>query len=181
VELKTVKIALALAGYAASIYLANWLVSRYGLVPAGFGPLVLTVPAGTYAAGLALALRVLLQDFGGRRLVIIGISLGIVLSAVFAKPSIAVASAAGFACGELLDWKVYSRLKGRDWSLAVFTAGLFGSLVDTLIFLSIAGFPLTARTVGGQVLTKAVFVSGAFIGTRHAVCALIRRRRVATA
>jgi hypothetical protein len=43
-----------LAAYIATIPAANWAVTRFGVVPVGFG---LLAPAGVYAVGIALVLR----------------------------------------------------------------------------------------------------------------------------
>lgn len=52
-----------IVAYLASIVLANWLTSRYGLVSMGFG---LMATAGTFAAGLAFVARDAVQDAAGR-------------------------------------------------------------------------------------------------------------------
>jgi hypothetical protein len=49
---------------------------------------------------------------------------------------------------------VYTPLRARGWSRAVAASALVGAFVDTYAFLSIAGFPLTTQTVGGQLLVK---------------------------
>lgn len=49
--------------FLATIVIANWLTTEYGFVAVGFG---LTATAGTYAAGLALGFRDVLQDHAGR-------------------------------------------------------------------------------------------------------------------
>jgi uncharacterized PurR-regulated membrane protein YhhQ (DUF165 family) len=172
VELRTLRIALALAGYAASIYLANWLVSHYGLVPAGFG---LLVPAGTYAAGLALALRDVVQDVGGFKAVFVGLLLGVLLSLVGASGRIALASVCAFLLGELFDLAVYTPLRKRSWSGAVGASNVVGAIVDTFVFMSIAGFPITGQVVGGQLLVKIVYVTGGFLIIGTVVRALLPR------
>ena len=144
-------IALALLG---SVVLANLLTTYYSLVPAGFG---LLVTAGTYAAGLSLGLRDALQQNGGMRWVLGSIAGGIVLSFAFGNGRIALASAVAFGLGELVDLAIYTPLRRRDWRAAVAASNAVGALADTLLFLTIAGFPLTEQAVGGQLLVKAVF------------------------
>lgn len=144
----------------ASIALANWLTSHFGQVPAGFG---LLVTAGTYSAGLALAFRDLLHEAGGIRWVIPTIAAGCVVSFVLGDGRIAVASATAFLVAELVDLAVYAPLRRRQWHTAVFASNAIGAVVDSLLFLTIAGFPLTAELVGGQVLVKAVWVTGVFL------------------
>jgi hypothetical protein len=58
---------IALTAYIAAIVAANWLTTRYGIVPTGFG---YATTAGTYAAGAALLLRDVVQDTCGWRWVI---------------------------------------------------------------------------------------------------------------
>jgi hypothetical protein len=134
-----------------SVLLANLLTTYYGLVPAGFG---LMVTAGTYAAGLSLGLRDALQTTGGIRWVIGAIAGGIVLSALLGDGRIALASAVAFGVAEFVDLAVYTPLRRRNWRVAVAASNAVGALVDTLLFLTIAGFPITAELVGGQLLVK---------------------------
>jgi uncharacterized PurR-regulated membrane protein YhhQ (DUF165 family) len=137
--------------YVAAIVAANWLTNRYGLVPIGFG---LLVTAGTFAAGLCLLVRNLGQDVLGR-LVILGLMVvGVALSYWLASAQLAEASAAAFALSELTDMTVYTALRKRGMSRALVAAALLGGLVDTLVFLHIAGFPVTADSVTGQMLVK---------------------------
>lgn len=169
--------AAAAAALIATIAAANWLTTRFGLIPAGFG---LLVPAGTYTAGLALALRDVLHEAGGVRWVLATIGAGCLLSLALADGRIALASATAFTLAELLDLAVYAPLRRRRWRTAVVASNAVGALVDTLVFLTVAGFPLTVGTVGGQVLVKAVWITAGFL----ALAELVRyatARRVVTA
>lgn len=159
---------LALTGYAAAIVAANWLTAHHGLIPVGFG---LTATAGTYAAGAALMLRNTVQDALGRVFVLAAILAGAGLSAL-TSPALALASGVAFGVSELADTAVYTPLRRRGWARAVLPASLLGALLDTLIFLSLAGFPVTPRGVLGQLVGKtwAVWLP-------VAVIVLARRRR----
>lgn len=160
----------------ATIAAANWLVSTFGLIGAGFG---LLVPAGTYAAGLALGLRDALHDAGGIRWVLGTIAAGIALSALLGDGRIALASAVAFGVAELLDLAVYTPLRDRQWHTAVAASNAVGAIADTVLFLTIAGFGLTWAAVGGQLLVKAVWTTAAFL----LVAVVVRRftaRRVVT-
>jgi hypothetical protein len=128
--------AVATAALVASIALANWLTGHYGLVPAGFG---LLVTAGTYSAGLALALRDLLHESGGIRWVLGTIAAGCVLSLLLADGRIALASAAAFGLAELLDLAVYAPLRRRHWHTAVAASNAVGAVVVwvTALFLAV--------------------------------------------
>lgn len=140
----------ALAAYAAAIVAANWLTAHHGLVPVGFG---LTATAGTYSAGAALMLRNLVQDALGRRFVVLAIAAGAALSAL-TSPALALASGVAFGISELADTAVYTPLRRSGWTRAVLPASLLGALLDSLLFLSIAGFPVTTRGVAGQLVGK---------------------------
>lgn len=142
---------LAVTAYAAAIVAANYLTNHYGLVPVGFG---LTATAGIYCAGAALMLRNLVQDQLGRVAVVAAIVAGAGLSAL-TSPALALASGAAFGVSELVDTAVYTPLRRRGWARAVLIASAVGALIDTLLFLDLAGFPVTARGVAGQLLGKA--------------------------
>jgi hypothetical protein len=121
--------------YIAAIVLANWLITIFGLVP--IGPLL--VPAGSFAAGLTFGLRDLLQRDKGRWWAIVAIVIGAALSAIL-SPQLAVASGVAFLLSELLDLAVYTRLLERGWVPAVVLSNLAGGMLDTWVFLVLAGF-----------------------------------------
>jgi len=138
-------------GYVASVVAANVLTEHLGLVPIGFG---LLVTAGTFAAGATILIRNIGQDALGRPLILLLMAVGVALSWWLASPQLAVASAAAFTLSELTDMAVYTRLRQRGRGVALPAAALAGAVVDTLLFLHLAGFPVTTETVGGQVLVK---------------------------
>jgi uncharacterized PurR-regulated membrane protein YhhQ (DUF165 family) len=146
--------------YVGSIVLANYLTDRFEMIPAGFE---LLVPAGTYSAGLALGLRDVLQDKTSVRWVLAAIAAGTIVS-WWVSPTLAVASATAFLVSELVDLSVYTPLRNRGRHLtAIALSNTVGAAVDTVIFLSLAGFGLTWASVGGQLLVKAVFVTAPFL------------------
>jgi len=155
--------------YTASVVAANVITAHLGLVPIGFG---LSVTAGTFAAGFTLLARNLGQDVIGRPRIIALMLLGIGISWWLATPALAVASAAAFAISETTDMAIYTPLRKHGWSVAALCAAAVSGIVDTVVFLRVAGFPLTWGTVTGQVLVKfgvsAVAVVGAGV-IRHAV------------
>ena len=162
-----------LAAYIATVFVANWLTGSFGLVVVGFG---LLVTAGTYSAGFALGLRDALHEVGGIRWVLAGIAVGAALSAVV-SPSLALASGAAFLLAELLDLAVYTPLRRRGHRRAVIASNLVGGIADTLVFLALAGFPIVAETVGGQVLVKAMWCTGAYLLIREVVRRALPRQR----
>lgn len=158
----------ASAALLAAIALANLVTTHYGQVSAGFG---LLVTAGTYFAGLALAFRDVLHEEGGIGWVLGTIAAGCALSFALGDGRIALASAVAFLLAELLDLAVYAPLRRRHWRTAVAASNAVGAVVDTFVFLTIAGFGLTWSGVGGQILVKAVWVTAGFL----LVAELIRR------
>lgn len=144
------------AGLLASVIAANYVTTRYGFIPVGFG---LHATAGTIFAGLALALRDAIQDLLGKIATLAVILAAAVLSYFVASPAIAVASVAAFAIAELLDFAVYtplrakSRLGGWRWTWAVLASGVAGAVVDTVVFIGLA---FGAAAIGGVLFGQLV-------------------------
>lgn len=162
--------------YVATVAVANVLTSTFGLIPVGFG---LMAAAGTFAAGLALGLRDVLHETGGVRAVLVAIAAGTALSLALGDFRIALASATAFLLAELLDLAVYAPLRGRRWRTAVLASNTVGAVVDTLVFLTLAGLLVTPTTVGGQLLVKVVWVTGTFLLVAEGVRRLaVPRERV---
>lgn len=162
---------LAVAGFIATILAANYVTTEYGMVPVGFG---LVATAGTYFAGLAFVLRDLVQDLIGKGAVVLAIAAGAAFSYLVCAPfvpwftegelpwwRIATASAVAFLLSEAADFAVYTPLRERGYIRAAVASNLVGSVVDTLIFLTIAGFSLR-QAFAGQIVGK-VLVTGAVI------------------
>lgn len=154
----------------ASVVLANLMTAHLGMVAVGFG---LIASAGTWAAGLCLVLRDALDRAGGLRWVLPTIAAGVVLSAWLAGPALALASAAAFLLSELADLGVFRALRRRTLVGAIAGSNAVGAVVDTLVFLPLAGFGLSAAAVGGQVLVKAGYLTVAAL----LVLALVRGMR----
>lgn len=148
---------LAIAAYAATIPLANWMIGNVGtcvpngpcLIPVGFG---LMAPSGVLIVGLALALRDVVQEMAGVKGALIAIAIGGVLSWLFASPYLVVASVAAFLLSELADLLVYTPLRKNRLYLAVLLSGLVGAIVDSAAFLLIAFRSLDF--IAGQVVGK---------------------------
>ena len=167
----TYRLALA-ATFLGCIVAANVVTTHYGLVPIGFG---LATTAGTFFAGLTFALRDELQEAGGRKWVAALILAGAILSYLVSAPFIAVASGVAFLLSELADWSVYSPLRSKGYVGAALASNVVGAIVDTFLFLAIAGFPITTGTVTGQVVVKVLitvpFVVAVWAGRRRLVAA----------
>lgn len=143
--------AAAIFAYLASIVAANWLTAHYGFTPVGFG---LMATAGTYAAGLAFVARDAVQDTVGRIGVLGVLVVGAAASWWLASPVLAVASAVAFGFSELVDMAIYTPLRKRGYVRAAFASNVVGSVVDTLVFLGLAGFGFAAAVVAGQLVGK---------------------------
>lgn len=122
------------AFYIATIFLANWSIATFGLVPVGFG---LLAPAGVYFAGLAFTFRDLAHDAIGRRGILLAIALGAAVS-VLVSPQFALASAVAFGLSELADFAVYTPLRERGWLRAVTLSNMVGLVIDSALFLWLA-------------------------------------------
>lgn len=142
----------SVVAYLGAVVAANWLTAHYGFVPVGFG---LLATAGTYAAGLAFVARDAVQDTVGRLGVLAALVAGAALSWWLATPALALASAAAFGFSELVDMAVYTPLRRRGYVRAALASNLVGSVVDTFVFLSLAGFGLAPLVVAGQLVGKA--------------------------
>lgn len=153
------------------ILAANFVTSRYGVIPVGFG---LMATAGTYFAGVTFILRDAVQDAAGKRWAFAVIAAGAVLSFVLADPFIALASATAFLASEVADLLVYTPLRKRGYIRAALASNTVGAFVDTIIFLTIAGFPLQ-NALAGQMVGKLLLTALAVIAL--ACFRLLRRVR----
>lgn len=140
------------AVYAGLIALANIMISTLPLVTA-FG---LSAPAGTLAAGLVFVARDSVHRYGGLPWALVAVVAGACASVWMASPQLALASGAAFIVAELADTAVYSRLSdhGRATISAVAVSGVVGSIIDTAMFLPLAGFTVTAGLIAGQLIIK---------------------------
>lgn len=147
---------LAFAAYIACVVAANWLTHRYHVVPVGFG---LDAAAGTFTAGLALAARDFLQDAAGKKAVLVAIPIGAAVSVPTSSLRLGVASGAAFLLAEMLDMYVYSRERKKGWARAILTSNAFGAVLDTFVFLLLAGIPVGFTVVTGQLVVKYAYAT----------------------
>lgn len=73
-----------------------------------------------------------------RRVVYAGFAIAVVLSIWLATPRIAIASGSAFLIAQLLDVQVFDRLREKTWWVAPLAGSIIGSIVDTVLFFSIA-------------------------------------------
>jgi uncharacterized PurR-regulated membrane protein YhhQ (DUF165 family) len=134
------------AAFVSLVTASNWLTAEYGLI----GGLA---TAGTFTAGLVLAARDAARETAGISASLACVTAGVAISAVMAGPQLALASGVAFALSELVDTAVYEPLRRRSRTRALTWSNLAGSVVDSLLFLVLAGFPLWPA-VAGQVAVK---------------------------
>lgn len=117
---------------------SNWLV-QFPFDHFGLGE-ILTWGAFSYPVAF------LVNDLCNRRLgpgaarkvVIVGFALAVILSAWLATPRIAVASGSAFLTAQLLDISIFSSLRRQNWWKAPLLSTIAGSILDTIIFFSLA-------------------------------------------
>ena len=143
---------LAGGAFIALVVASNWLTARFGLV----GGLV---AAGTFTAGLVLAARDAVRETAGIWASLACIAAGVAASAFMAGPALALASGAAFALSELADTAIYEPLRKRSKLRALAWSNLVGAVVDSVLFLTLAGFPLWPA-LGGQIAVKWVMSVG---------------------
>lgn len=167
--------AIAALIFLASIVAANGLTSRYGMVPVGFG---LTATAGTYAAGCAFVARDYVHELTARpRLWCAAVvALGAVLAYVLSSPQLAVASGVAFAVSESIDLIVFDRLRRAGFLVSSTSSNVAGAIVDTLVFVPLAGFALTWSSASGQVVGK-LAVTGVVLIAWLLILGVLRKRR----
>lgn len=147
---------------------SNWLTAEYGLV-AGW------VTAGTFTAGLVLAARDAVRETAGVWAALGCVAAGAGLSVVMSSPALALASGIAFALSEIADTTVHEPLRSRGRMRALAWSNLVGSVVDSLLFLAIAGFPIWPA-VAGQVAVKWAMCVGLPLLAYGGVRAVLRHR-----
>ena len=73
-----------------------------------------------------------------RKVVYAGFAIAVVLSVWLATPRIAIASGSAFLTAQLIDVVVFDRLRERTWWHAPFVSSVIGSVIDTILFFSLA-------------------------------------------
>lgn len=148
---------LAIAAYAATIPLANWMIGNVGecipggpcLIHVGFG---LMAPSGVLMIGAALVLRDAVHSLLGWKWAIAAVLAGAALSSQFSPPALVVASASAFLLSELADFAVYAPLRRKRLVAAVAASGIVGAAIDSAVFLWMAFGSI--EFLAGQVVGK---------------------------
>ncbi|WP_334128325.1 queuosine precursor transporter [Sneathiella sp.] len=96
-----------------------------------------------------------------RHVVVVGFVAAVVISLLIANPRIALASGSAFLFAQLLDVTIFDRLRRLSWWKAPVISSVVASLVDTIIFFSLAfagtGLPWHTWALGDYA-TKLVMV-----------------------
>lgn len=152
--------AVAFTVYVAAIVASNYLITHVGipagpgthLSPVGFG---LYAPSGVWAAAVSFPARDITQRLGGRWLGVAAILIGAAVSWKVSDPGIAVASGLTYLCSESADMAVYTPLQRRWFVPAVVASGCVAAVVDSFVFLHLAGI-YSGAALAGLVLGKAL-------------------------
>ena len=150
---------LAFLLYAGAIVLSNFFIAHVG-IPAGPGVHLtyvwwgLLAPSGVWWAGLSFPARDVVQRLGGRWLGIAAILAGAGLSILTSNPHVALASGATYLCSESLDFAVYTPLQRRYLGRAVLLSACAAAVLDSILFLHLAGLPSGGSAVAGLILGK---------------------------
>jgi uncharacterized PurR-regulated membrane protein YhhQ (DUF165 family) len=143
--------------FIATVWAANWAISKWGAVPVGFG---FEAPAGVYLAGLAFTLRDVVHRTLGRGVVIGAILVGCALAYLVegnaelgGAVTLATASAIAFLVSEFADLVVYEPIRKQGWLPAVVASNAVSIVVDSALFLWLAFGSLAY--FWGQVIGKA--------------------------
>ena len=75
---------------------------------------------------------------GARLVVVCGFAVAVILSIWLATPRIAIASGTAFLVAQLLDISIFNRLRQGKWWQAPLFSSLVSSVLDTVIFFSLA-------------------------------------------
>ncbi|PYD48258.1 VUT family protein [Novacetimonas pomaceti] len=124
--------------------LANWLINNVGTICAPHAPCLLPVapglmaPSGVLMVGVALILRDLVQRRLGLSWSVMAIAVGALFSALFAAPSLVLASTVAFAVSETVDLLIYTPLQKRNFVVAAFLSGIGSVFIDSMAFLMLA-------------------------------------------
>ena len=119
---------------AASNYLVQFPFEHFGVED------VLTWGAFTYPVAF-LVTDLTNRNYGpaaARKVVYAGFAIAVAASVWLATPRIAIASGTAFLAAQLLDVFIFDRLRRRVWWQAPFISTVIGSLLDTVLFFSLA-------------------------------------------
>ncbi len=139
----------AVAAMAAIVVLSNFLVQFPVQVQLGSLNLADLLTWGAFTYPIAFLVTDLTnRHFGAsiaQMVVLAGFVLAVLISFYLSTPRIAIASGSAFLVAQLLDVAVFDRLRASQWWRAPLLSSLLGSMVDTVLFFSLAfsvSFPM---------------------------------------
>ncbi|SEP97382.1 hypothetical protein SAMN05216548_10279 [Faunimonas pinastri] len=139
-------IAVAIVAMAIVVVLSNILVQHPLHARLGRIDLAGILTWGAFSYPLAFLVNDLTNRIYGpkaaRRVVYVGFAVAVVLSVFVSAPRVAIASGCGFLAGQLTDIGLFNRLRQTRWWKAPAASSLAGSLVDTVVFFSLAFAPV---------------------------------------
>ena len=110
-----------------------------------------------------LVTDVLNRRFGpaaARRVAWVGFAAALAVSVWVASPRIALASGLAYLCAQLIDIRVFDRLRDQRWWRAPLLSGTAGALFDTAVFFGVAfagtGLPWLTWMLGDLAVKLAV-------------------------
>ncbi len=114
---------------------------------------LITLPGGELWSPISLVVGFVfvVRDYAQQRIghhILWAMLIGCALSWFFATPTLALASAAAFAIGELADWAVFTFTK-TSFSRRILLSSLVGAPLDSMVFLTLVGIatPITFVTM----------------------------------
>jgi len=166
------------AAFVFTVYLANWLVNRYG--PIRVWGTDLYAPAGVYVVGLAFLLRDTIQRFAGQFIALALIAVGTLLS-VAVNPKLALASGVACAASEIAGLAIFWLLRGNTagkagLAAAILVASVAAAALDSYVFLSLAP-TLVPGVDNVHAFFKGQFVAKVSVVALAAPFVLLARRR----
>jgi uncharacterized PurR-regulated membrane protein YhhQ (DUF165 family) len=112
----------------------NFMIGDYNLAD------LLTWGAFTYPIAFLIT-DMTNRKFGAKNariVVLVGFLIAVGLSIWLATPRIAIASGSAFLVAQLLDVSIFNSMRSASWWRAPLISSIIGSVVDTLLFFSIA-------------------------------------------
>jgi len=132
----------AIAAMAIVVVASNYLVQFPVQLQIGSFNLADLLTWGAFTYPIAFLVNDLTNRYFGVRaariVVLVGFVLAISLSVFLATPRIAIASGTAFLIAQMLDTAIFDRLRAFVWWRAPLTSSVLGSIIDTIIFFSLA-------------------------------------------
>ena len=134
-----------------SNYLVQFPVQYYGLDE------ILTYGAFTYPVAFLVTdlTNRAYGELAARKVVYFGFFLGIIFTFYFSTNfsnflsiRIAIGSGTAFLTAQLIDVKIFDKLRDKKWFIAPLTSSFFGSFIDTFLFFSISFYGTGINWIG---------------------------------